>query len=357
MKFPIGTAICELPFFAAAHVYMLIFDPESAVGFGGAYEIAIGVCGIFYFCLGFLFLYATLKKLYNKKAAFLSCMCLMLGTPIIYYGTKYASFSHIYTFAVTAIFLYLCSIIDEARDERVISFVMGICAGMLFLIRNVNVMFVAIYVLMYLGVRDKFMPHLKKMFSPSRLPYNIAGGIITITPQLMHWHRVLGSWLPNTYSDESFIYWNAPKLMSVWFSDAKGYFIFAPMMLLSVLGFFFMAKTKGKMHFAGSLFLFCFESYMTAAWWCWWMGGVYSIRSFVDITAFMALPMGALFLWMEKVISEMDVKRRKAAIAIAVMFIGIFIYINLAFIRGAERGIINETMAGWWQLKQSLLLR
>ncbi len=111
------------------------------------------------------------------------------------------------------------------------------------------------------------------------------------------------------------------------------------------------------MHFAGSLFLFCFESYMTAAWWCWWMGGVYSIRSFVDITAFMALPMGALFLWMEKVISEMDVKRRKAAIAIAVMFIGIFIYINLAFIRGAERGIINETMAGWWQLKQSLLLR
>ena len=352
VKFPIGTAICESPFFFAAHAYTLLTDPASAVGFGGAYEYAIGFAGIFYFVIGFSFLYTTLKKIYDGSVAFATCLLLMLGTPIIYYGTKYASFSHIYTFAVTAIFLYLSVIIDEGDRETVISFIMGLLAGLLFLIRNINIVFVASYVLLYFGMRGDFLNHLKKVFSYRRLPADIAGGVIAIMPQLLHWHRVLGSWLPNTYSDESFTYYAAPKLYQVWFSDAKGYFIFAPVMIFSVIGFFFMIKTGGKKYLAGSVAMFAFESYLTAAWWCWWMGGVYSIRSFLDITVFMALPMAAFFSWVLSRASE-----SRGLFLFFVIVTAIFIYVNFALMRGAERGIINETMSNWWQLRQSLLLR
>ena len=353
VKFPMGTSICELPFFLVAHVITLITDPTAATGFGGAYETAIGLGGIFYFCLGFSFLYAALKKIYGGSAAFLTCLCLMLGTPLILYGSKYAAFSHIYTFAVSAVLLYLTEIIDESHFERAVSLVMGICVGLLFLIRNVNVFFVLIYVLMYAGMKGEFAGHFKKLFSMDRLPYNIAGAVLIILPQLYHWHRILGSWLPNTYSDESFTYASSPKLYEVWFSDAKGYFIFAPVMILSMLGFFFMARTDGKKYLPGSLGLFAFESYMTAAWWCWWMGGVYSIRSFLDITVFMGIPMGAFFVWFLKTAAEKGCAVTVAGIAVA----AIFFYINFALLRGAEKGIINETLSGWWQIRQALLLR
>ena len=152
VKFPIGTAICEAPFFFIAHLFMLATDPAGATGFGGAYEYAIGICGIFYFCVGFSFLYATLKKIYGGSEAFFTCLALMLGTPLVLYGTKYASFSHIYSFAVTAVFIYLTVIIDESSHETLISFFMGLLAGLLFMIRNINVLFVFSYILLYLLV-------------------------------------------------------------------------------------------------------------------------------------------------------------------------------------------------------------
>ena len=279
----------------------------------------------------------------------------MLGTPVICYGTKYAAFSHIYTFAVTAIFLYLLTVIDETEYEKAISLVMGICVGMLFLIRNVNVLFVMAYILMYFGIRGEYGVHFKRLFSLNRLPFNALGAIITILPQLFHWRRVLGSWLPNTYSDETFSYLLSPKLYEVWFSDAKGYFIYAPVMILSIIGFFFLARSKGKRYLAGSLAVFAYESYMTAAWWCWWMGGVYSIRSFVDITAFMAIPMGAFFAWLLGMSSE--TKGRRVFTVFCTLAVVFCIYVNLALLRGAQTGIINETLASWWQVKQSLLLR
>ena len=115
VKFPMGTAFCEAPFFFAAHLFMKLFYPAAAVGFGGAYEYAIGFCGIFYFVLGVSFLYATLKKIYDAKIAFITCAVLVLGTPLIAYGTKYASFSHIYSFAISSVFLYLAITIDDSE--------------------------------------------------------------------------------------------------------------------------------------------------------------------------------------------------------------------------------------------------
>ena len=83
------------------------------------------------------------------------------------------------------------------------------------------------------------------------------------------------------------------------------------------------------------------------------MGGVYSIRSFLDITVFMGIPMGAFFVWFLKTAAEKGCAVTVAGIAVA----AIFFYINFALLRGAEKGIINETLSGWWQIRQALLLR
>ena len=140
--------------------------------------------------------------------------------------------------------------------------------------------------------------------------------------------------------------------MEVWFSDAKGYFIFAPVMIFAVIGFFFMVRFCAGEYLVPGMAMFAFESYLTAAWWCWWMGGVYSIRSFLDITVFMALPMGAFVAW---VLSTVE-KRRPWIIFFAAVAV-IFVYVNFALMHGAQKGIINETLSSWWQLRESLLLR
>ena len=64
-------------------------------------------------------------------------MLLVLGTPLVLYGTKYASFSHIYTFAAGTFLLYLTVRIDgcvnaaDAKKERRMAFGIGVAAGLL----------------------------------------------------------------------------------------------------------------------------------------------------------------------------------------------------------------------------------
>ena len=244
VKFPMGTALCELVFFLAGHLLTLMFAPRAASGYGGFYEYAVGFAGIFYFTVGMVLLFLTLKQLFSEKTAAKTGILLVLGTPLVLYGTKYASFSHIYTFAAGSLLLYLTVRIEtqttEKRKTHIRAFLIGAAAGLLFLIRNVNAVFLLIYLLYDFGDDKNFKAHIKSIFSKDRLPYHLSGGLVLVLPQLLYWKKVTGSFLLNTYAEESFSYLLRPKFYEVLFSDAKGYFIFTPLMILGILGFFFV---------------------------------------------------------------------------------------------------------------------
>ena len=59
-KYPIGTAVCELPFFAVAHLLTLLTDSAAADGYTEMYDWSVGISGIFFYVLGTMVLYRCL---------------------------------------------------------------------------------------------------------------------------------------------------------------------------------------------------------------------------------------------------------------------------------------------------------
>lgn len=383
VKYPFGTALMELPFFMIAHLLTLLINPTNATGYGGLYEYAVGFAGIFYCIFGLILLFIVLKNHFDHRSALLAVLVLMIGTPLPYYATKYSAFSHIYTFAAASFFVFLTDCIDKIEDaerqnapaetagnihskkdipqkwEPVLHFLLGITAGLLFLIRNVNAGFVLFYLLKDFGIfsktaREKYKNHLRYLLSPKHLFPNILGGLLVVFPQLLYWKHTTGAWLLNTYSDEHFTFLLRPKFYEVLFSDAKGFLILSPAMILAVVGFFFLKKTGGRRYFASCLVLSLYELYLTAAWWCWWLGGVYGIRTLLDIQPFLAFPLAAFFLWLKEAAASLDRSGKGFFIVGYTAIFFVLLYANLAFLSVAQNDMLNETFASWWQLKNAL---
>ena len=65
-------------------------------------------------------------------------------------------------------------------------------------------------------------------------------------PQLLLWKATTGHFITNAYSDESFDYLMNPRVYQVLFSDAKGLFIFTPVLIFAVIGFFMGKDSRVK---------------------------------------------------------------------------------------------------------------
>ena len=352
-KYPIGTAVCELPFFLIAHGITVITNVAEADGYTIVYDWAVGLSGIFYFALGSGFLYVVLRKMLNGKWAFWSIFLLTAGTALPLYATKYASFSHIKTYALTAIFMYVMLRILEDRDRFSWHLLAGILTGLIVILRNTNIFILLFYFLYELGDKEKYKAHIRKAFSPGRLFPDILGMMIIVGPQLILWKIATGSFFCYSYEGEEFLYLANPKISEVFFSDAKGLLIFSPVLFFSILGIFFLWKGSCRKYAAGVTTVFAAETYITSAWWCWWLGGVYSIRSYIDIFPFLALSTGVFFSWLEEAMP----RQRSARIGLK-LFYGIvtagFCLMNFAFMKGTLSGLVNETMAFWWELREAL---
>ncbi len=353
VKYPIGTALLELPFFLAAHVITLMINPAQANGYTQVYDWAVGISGIFYFVLGMVVLYQVLKKLFSEKQALWSCVLMTFGTSLPLYATKYASFSHIKTFAVTAVMIWIVLRMEEGADDVFHNFALGIIAGLLVILRNINVFLLLFYLLWGFGRWQTWKEHLKKVFSVRRLLPNVLGGLLVVVPQMILWKISTGHFICYSYEGEGFTYLTNPKIWEVLFSDAKGLLIFCPVLLFSLLGMFCMKKGQAANCRAGVVGIFLVELYTTAAWWCWWLG-IYGARSFVDIFCFLGISMAAFWSWLEDCLQDETKKRQRAAKVFYIAAAVLCCLINLAFLRGMQQGVINEAFAFWGELQEAL---
>jgi hypothetical protein len=67
MKYTMGVALFEAPFFAAAHLYATATGSYAADGFSIPYIFAIHLAGMFYALLGLLFLWKALRRSFSEN--------------------------------------------------------------------------------------------------------------------------------------------------------------------------------------------------------------------------------------------------------------------------------------------------
>jgi hypothetical protein len=144
----------------------------------------------------------------------------------------------------------------------------------------------------------------------------------------LYWKFVGHSWIVYTYLNEQFYFLN-PHVAEVLFSFRKGWFVYTPLMLLSITGLFLMID-KARDYISGIVVFLLINIYVISSWWCWWYGGSYGMRTMVESYAILAVPLSA---FIHHLSNKKEVIRNTTFVAIAVLCAW-NLYLNYQYKRG-----------------------
>jgi hypothetical protein len=109
---------------------------------------------------------------------------------------------------------------------------------------------------------------------------------------LLYWKTFGGEWYFYTYGKEIFYLtnFNLPEFL---FGFRKGWFIYTPLMLVSVFGFIAIYRRQREL-FWPTLLPVLLSAWLLSCWWCWWFGGSFGNRAMIEFYPFMAFPLAFL---------------------------------------------------------------
>lgn len=286
-KRSIGMAYMYTPFYVIAQ----LINGPSDDGYSKQTQ-KILVIGIWiYVCIGLFFLGKALYHYFSTTIVIVTLTALLAATNLIWYTNGEPLFTHGVNFMWLSILIYFTIKYHQIQKRRYILFI-ALAVSMLTIIRPNNILLAAFPILF--GVFNKNtlkwkIELLKKNYAHLLLAAAIF--FIPLIPQFLYWKYATGSWVYYSYQGEKF-YWGRPLVLEVLFSFRKGWFIYTPVMLLSVAGIFYLRK-RAKELILPVLFLFPVFLYVTSCWWAWSYGGCFGMRPMIDIYAMLAFPFAA----------------------------------------------------------------
>ena len=353
-KYPIGTALCELPFFLAGCFLSRVFGLDMSNGLAPQFHLLVGLSGMFYCGLGSVFAYKTAERLYGQEPAGLSVLFVSLGTFLYVYAAELSSFSHIYSYAFISIFVYM--VICQKTDTFIENLAFGAVFGIIFLIRNENIVVGFLYLLGFEKNRQSALHHYKRVFACRTFIPQAIACFLVLLPQFLIWHASSGHYLTYSYGNESFLYLKNPKILEVLFSDAKGLFIFSPVLLFSVFGLVVLRATPAKNYLIALLAVILAKLYLLSSWWGWWLGCGLGTRSFIDILPIFIFLAATFFSWLFERTRSLAVTTRYAVRGFFLLFATLCCIVNLLFYAGQKRGRVSNNLSNHYELRKALRL-
>jgi len=290
-KYYCGTALVQLPFFLIAHYssYLLNFDMD---GYTKPYPILISIAALFYLWIGLLFLNLTLKTYhFSERTRAFTLIASVFGTHLFYYSVGELGMSHVYSFAFMNMFIYYLRqyfIFFKRKHLLLLSIILGIIV----LIRPINGMILFIipfvagnYTNLKNGIK-KIMNYKKQ----SLFAFIVFTLIISI--QFIIYKISTDQYLVYSYGDEGFNFMS-PQIFNILFSYKKGLFLYTPILLLSLTGAYFLWK-NARFEFYSFFGFFFLITYILSSWWCWYYGGSFSSRVYVEYIAVFMILLGTL---------------------------------------------------------------
>jgi hypothetical protein len=349
-KYTYGVALMEAPFFLASRKINKWQGNDESNIYGETFMKGLICADAFYLSAGLFILGIYLLGYFRLRAVLITEIIIWLGTSLYYYSAFSVGFSHVCSFFLIVCLIYLTPILYERR--KLIHVIIAVAIlGLIVVIRPTNIVF-GLYMLLY----DVFSwSQLKERVTllwqyKFRFIWFAIFGFMAWIPQLMYWKYLSGHWLLYSYEKEGFIYWSDPKIFSVLFSPQNGFFLYAPLMLLSLVGLI-MCLRKKTLSSIAVLLIFLATDYICGSWWYWNFGGAYGFRPYIDFLGVLALPL-AYFV----ASTERWHKAAQIALGAVVVFL-LFLSIRLQVIydypwEGAHWGWKNVA----WVHKEALFL-
>jgi hypothetical protein len=355
IKTTCGVSILVAPFFLVAHLAATVFDLRPD-GFSMIYQQMAVVAGVFYLILGLFFLKKVLDNYFRSWITYVTLLFLLAGTNLYFYGLDDVLMSHVYSFFLISLFLYLLKMFyDEQKRKYVHFFLLGLVASMLVLIRPTNV--IILFIALFFDARSfkDAWNRILLFLKPRYLVTLVVTGFIVFLPQLIYWKYIFGSFLYYSYVGEGFSNWLQPRIIEIWFSPLNGLFLYNPILVFMIAGMLMMIIKR----IPNGIFIlgfFLFISYLFSSWGVWYFGGAHGSRPFVDFYPLLCIPFG-YFIDSVYSLKKMIVKIIFTAFMVLFSFYNIKLIYNYQCFTGSTWGwddfILTLDRAGLYNLERN----
>lgn len=277
-----GTAILQSPFFFIGHLNAKIVGAPQD-GFSAPYQYALIWGALFWFAIGMIFLRKVLLEFYTDRVTMITLLLIALATNLLQYVSIDGVMSHVYIFPLYSLLLWW-TIQWYKKPALTTALKIGLVIGLATICRPTECIMIFIPALWLLP--KKGLSSIKSFLSTYRLHILMVliGGFIGILPQLIYWKLASGNWIYNVGSKWYFLnpWWR------VLFGFEKGWFIYTPITIFMIVGFFFI---KNKV-FRASVITFCLLNiWIIISWSDWQYGATYSTRALSHSYPVFALPL------------------------------------------------------------------
>ena len=344
-KYTCGVAILSSPFFLISHAAIKL-SGAKADGFSTDYLSFTYYASVFYLMLGMIALFLFLRRRFSIIASFLTIILLTFGTNLYYYTFYDPYMSHIYSFAMFAILLYLT---DQfwINKKRLTLILLAIVSGFILLLRPSNIIFLSVILFLDISSFRQLKERFLVLISPINLSLFAGLSFLVLLPQMIYWKFISGSFIFYSYKGEGFTNWKQPKIIEVLFSPNNGLIPYTPAFILIIIGIIvLLARKKANRWMVAALFLL--HLYIVSSWWVFNYGCSFGQRSFVEFLAITSIPLAGLF----------KISRKPFNIAWLITLLLIFGYFIFFNLRVTNSYLRCFTGSDWdWKLYKRHLLR
>lgn len=290
-RYPMGMALLYLPFFLIAHLIALMTG-FPADGFSPPYHYTMLGAGLIYALTGIFIIRKILLKYFSDSITAVTLILLIFGTNFLYKAAFKGISPHAVLFTVYAFIIWF-TIKWHDQPKIKYAWALGISCGLAILARPSEI--VCLFIPFFWGVTGWSSLRMKIKLLKENYQHLVVIALsifIIWLPQLIYWKVITGKILYYSYDNpgEGFEFLR-PYTWQVLFSFRKGWLIYTPMMIFSLIGFYFLYR-KNRAIFLPIFIFFILNLYIVSAWSCWWYAESFGQRALVQSYAVLAIPLG-----------------------------------------------------------------
>ena len=290
-RMTVGLSLINLPGFIIAHFVAAL--KGNAEGYSWPYQYAILITAMIFLGLGIYYTQKTLLCYFSPLITGITIFLLVLATNILAYITLHPGMTHIVSFGLMAMLLYFTDAFYR-KPSLPRALKIGLLLGIISLIRPSNALAGLLFLFWGCHSLKTLKARVAFFLRNHKFSFVIAGTILLVwLPQMMYWKWVTGNFMFYTYGlkGERFFF-NKPQIINVLLSYRNGWLVYTPLMFFALIGFIYLWKNRNRNALSISIFFLLFV-YVISSWWCWWYGGSFGARSFIDIYPSLAFPLAA----------------------------------------------------------------
>jgi hypothetical protein len=338
-QYTAGPAVVWSPFFALAHLYVLVdreIGPEryEADGYSAPYLRSAALGTVAFAVAGAWLLGAVLSRRVGPRVAALAVIAAVATSPVLFYVVVQPAMSHGLAFAFAAALLFAADRV-RVRPTRAAWIVLGVCLGAVTAIRLQAAVLVIVPAALAVS-------QLRARRADARwIAWAAVAALAPLLPQLAAWRILYGRFL-HVPSGPGLRVWgpgrgwfdpSSPRFLDVLFAADHGLFTWTPALLLGVAGLLAYLRRWPALCGAG-LAVLAATTWLNGSLADWWGSDAYGGRRFDVAVPFLAAGFAAL----------LDLCRR-APLAAPTFVLAVMALWNVGLVNLFRRGGVTEAAA------------